>query len=162
MAYQVRVFVSHHHSPEEDAFTARLVADLEAAGANVWVDTGGITSDDFVKKISEGLAGRQWLVLVMTPAALSSPWVQREVNVALNEQTAGRMLGVLPVVMQPCREEDIPMLWRTLHRYEATHDYARARWVTTSGEPNHSCSPTTAACAVNSPLQPLPTAYGAA
>lgn len=35
MADQARVFVSHHHSPAEDAFTARLVADLEAAGADV-------------------------------------------------------------------------------------------------------------------------------
>jgi hypothetical protein len=26
MADQVRPFVSHHHSPEEDIFTARLVA----------------------------------------------------------------------------------------------------------------------------------------
>jgi hypothetical protein len=34
MADQVRVFVSHHHSPEEDAFTARLVAGLEAAGGD--------------------------------------------------------------------------------------------------------------------------------
>jgi hypothetical protein len=122
-----RVFVSHHHSPQEDAFTARLVADLQAAGADVWVDTSGVISDDFVRRISEGLAGRQWLVLVMTPAALASPWVQREVNVALAEHTAGRMLGVLPLVMKPCREQDIPMLWRTLHRYDAANDYASAR-----------------------------------
>jgi hypothetical protein len=60
MANQVRAFVSHHHSPEEDTFTARLVNDLEAAGADVWVDMAGITPDDFVRKISEGLAGRQW------------------------------------------------------------------------------------------------------
>jgi hypothetical protein len=32
------VFISHHHSPEEDAFTARLKADLRAAGADVWVE----------------------------------------------------------------------------------------------------------------------------
>jgi hypothetical protein len=126
MAEKVGVFVSHHHSSEEDAFTDRLVADLQAAGADVWVDKAGITSDDFVKKISEGLADRQWLVLVATPASLASPWVQREVNVALNEQTAGRMLGVIPVVMQPCREQDFPMLWRTLQRYDATRDYQRA------------------------------------
>jgi formylglycine-generating enzyme required for sulfatase activity len=126
MADQVRVFVSHHHSPAEDSFTARLVRDLEAAGADVWVDTSGITSDDFVKKISEGMAGRKWLVLVMTPAAVASPWVQREVNVALSEQTAGRMLGVLPLVMQSCREQDIPLLWRPLHRYDATSDYIGA------------------------------------
>lgn len=55
----VRVFVSHHHSVDEDAFTARLVADLKATGADVWVDEEGITSGDFVHKINEGLAGRQ-------------------------------------------------------------------------------------------------------
>jgi len=102
------------------------VADLGAAEADVWVDTSGITSDDFIKKINEGLEGRHWLVLVMTPAALASPWVQREVNVALNEVTARRMRGVLPLVMQPCREQDIPLLWRTLYRYDATRDYASA------------------------------------
>jgi hypothetical protein len=127
MAEKIGVFVSHHHSPEEDAFTARLVADLEAAGADVWVDTSGIMSDDFVKKISEGLAGRQWLVLVMTPAAVTSPWVQREVNAAINEHTAGRMLGVLPFVMQPCPEDKIPILWRPLYRYDATKEYPIAR-----------------------------------
>jgi hypothetical protein len=122
----VRVFVSHHHSPEEDASTARLVADLKAAGADVWVDNESITSDDFVRKISEGLAGRQWLVLVMTPESVKSPWVQREVNVALAEQTAGRMLGVIPFVMAPCRDTDIPALWRTLQRYDATRGYEQA------------------------------------
>jgi hypothetical protein len=37
MPDQVRVFVSHHHSPEEDVFTDRLVSDLEAAGAGLHV-----------------------------------------------------------------------------------------------------------------------------
>ena len=54
----VRVFVSHHHSAEEDAFTSRLVADLRAAGADVWVDNEEITSDNFVTKINGGLTGR--------------------------------------------------------------------------------------------------------
>jgi hypothetical protein len=131
----VRVFVSHHHSAKEDAFTARLVADLRTMGADVWVDDEGITSDDFVRKISEGLAGRQWLVLVMTPDAVRSPWVQREVNTALNEVTAGRMRGVIPLVMIPCDENDIPMLWRPLHRYDASrgHESARERLLTTLG-----------------------------
>ena len=35
MVESVRVFVSHHHSPEEDVFTARLFASLEAAGGCV-------------------------------------------------------------------------------------------------------------------------------
>ena len=127
MAGAARVFVSHHHSPDEDRFTARLVADLKAAGADVWVDDEGITSEDFVRKISEGLAGRQWLVLVMTPASVASPWVQREVNTAFNEVTARRMLGVIPIVMAPTAEQDILALWRPLHRYDATRGYEPAR-----------------------------------
>lgn len=110
MADTVRVFVSHHHSRDEDAFTARLVADLQAAGADVWVDTSGIMSDDFVKRINEGLAGRQWLVLVMTPDALKSQWVQAEVNAALHQLRSGHMLGVIPVVAMACNEREVPPL----------------------------------------------------
>ena len=127
MPEQVRVFVSHHHSPEEDAFTARLVADLEAAGADVWVDISGITSDDFVKKINEGLASRQWLVLVMTPDALRSPWVQSEVNAALLQVRQGRMLGVILRVAQPCNDADVPPLWSILNRYGTSREYENAR-----------------------------------
>ena len=75
----------------------------------------------------KGCPGRQWLVLVMTPAALASPWVHREVNTALAELTAGRMHGVLPVEMTPCDISDIPLLWRTLHRYDAIHAYEPAK-----------------------------------
>lgn len=127
MADQVRVFVSHHHSPDEDAFTARLVADLEDTGADVWVDDKSLTANNFVQKISEGLEGRQWLILVMTPQSVASPWVRNEVNAALSEHTAGRMLGVIPIVMTPTPDEAIPVLWRTLHRYDATRGYESAR-----------------------------------
>ena len=104
MAEPVRVFVSHHHSTKEDAATARLVADLEAAGADVWVDYQGVASGSFVQKINEGLSGRQWLVLVMTNAALGSTWVQDEVNAALHQVNLGRMRGVIPLMMTRCDE----------------------------------------------------------
>jgi hypothetical protein len=126
MPEPVHVFVSHHHSPEEDTFTAQVVADLVAAGADVWVDISGVPSGSFVAKISEGLAGRQWLVLVMTPASLASQWVRLEVDTAIAEHRAGRMLGVIPFVMLPCKDTDIPHLWRTFQRYDATKDYEAA------------------------------------
>ena len=126
-AGRVGVFVSHHHSPTEDMFTAQLLADLTAAGADVWVDDQFISSNNFVSKISEGLAGRQWLVLVLTPASAASAWVRNEVDAALNEYTAGRMLGVIPIVMTQTPEQDITVLWRPLQRYDATHAYEPAR-----------------------------------
>jgi hypothetical protein len=65
--------------------------------------------------------------LVMTPASVQSPWVQREVNAALNEVTAQRMLGVIPFVMLPTAEKHIPILWHPLHRYNAARGYEPAR-----------------------------------
>jgi TIR domain/Restriction endonuclease len=127
MSEPVRVFVSHHHSPKEDAATARLVADLQAAGADVWVDYQGVASGSFVQKINEGLSGRQWLVLVMTNAALGSQWVQNEVNAALHQVALGRMRGVIPLMMTRCDDAVIPPLWAQLQRYDATNGYHTAR-----------------------------------
>ncbi len=114
----VSVFVSHSH--KDDIFTSRLVADLRAAGADVWVDNAEINYDDFIKKINDGLRGRQWLILVLTPNALASQWVETEVNAALHQAKLGQMRGVIPLLAQSCDERDIPPTWATLHRYDAT------------------------------------------
>jgi len=52
----VRIFVSH--SSKDDDFTRRIVADLRAAGADVWVDNV-IDYNDFIEAINEGFIGRQ-------------------------------------------------------------------------------------------------------
>jgi hypothetical protein len=49
MAEQVRAFISHHHSFEEDIFTAQLAGDLERVGIDVWIDEKGVTSGSFVQ-----------------------------------------------------------------------------------------------------------------
>jgi len=79
-AHSPRVFLSHSH--QDNRFASRLAADLQGRGADVWVDLTEIQHDDFLKRINEGLKDREWLVLVMTPAALASPWVQLEVDAA--------------------------------------------------------------------------------
>jgi parallel beta-helix repeat protein len=118
------VFVSHSH--KDDTFTNRLVSDLRGAGADVWVDTDEIRSDDFIAKINQGLTNRQWLVLVMTPDSLRSPWVEREVNAGLQLTSTGRMRAVIPVLALECDSAAIPPLWATLHRYDAVKDYSSA------------------------------------
>jgi TIR domain/Right handed beta helix region len=124
MAHDVSIFVSHSHADNE--FTERLVTDLTASGANVWVDMDAIPYDDIVKKINEGLSGRQWLVLVMSPDALSSEYVQMEVNSALHRVMNKWMRGVIPIVARPCDPESIPPTWAILRRYDASQSYAQA------------------------------------
>jgi Sulfatase-modifying factor enzyme 1/TIR domain len=126
MADQVRVFVSHHHSPEEDAFTARLVADLEAAGADVWVDVVGVGAADFQKRINEALARCNWFVLVLTPGAIASPWVEMEVHAAIRLKAQGRMRGIIQVMAETVPQDQIPPTWGIYAHLDAAHDYAAA------------------------------------
>ena len=115
-----RIFLSHSH--KDHAFTARLAADLKAAGAEVWVAEEEIAYDDFVKWINRGLAQSQWLVLVLSPDALTSEWVEMEVNAAINMVKQHRMRAVIPIVARPFAPHTIPPTWDNLHRYDATRD----------------------------------------
>jgi hypothetical protein len=110
MTRPVRIFVSHSHN--DDAFTNRLVSDLIAAGADVWVDSKQITNDDFMKRINEGLKGRHWLVLVMSPHSLHSPYVAMEVNAALHLTQRRLMRGVIPNCRQSVQDRrySIPLV----------------------------------------------------
>lgn len=124
VAERVSVFISH--SSQDNAFTQQLVDDLRAAGANVWVDAQGINEGDFFQRINDAFIGREWLILVLTTAALRSAWVQAEVNAALVRITQGTMKGFLPVIAGPFNENEIPALWATYHRIDARVDYQAA------------------------------------
>ncbi len=119
-----RIFVSH--SSRDNAFARRLVADLETAGASVWVDMDQIRQGDFMQRINEGLANSDWLVLVLTPNAIQSQYVPIEVFAAMSLVQHGRMQGVIPIVAETCDPSTMPPLWMNLHRYDATNDYQRA------------------------------------
>ncbi len=119
-----RVFVSHSNLDNE--FTERLVADLKAAGADVWVDYEQIASGDFAQSINEGLGKCDWVLLVQTPNALASEWVRGEINAAVNLKHKKRIRDVIPVVAASCPPNDVPPMWDVLHNYDATKDYARA------------------------------------
>ncbi len=119
-----RVFVSHSH--HDDTFTTRFVADLRAAGVQVWVDVADMQHGDFMMRINDALMQSEWLVLVLTPDALRSPAVRAEVNAAINLVWQRQMHGVIPVVANAYDTQDVPPTWRTLHYYDATHDYQAA------------------------------------
>lgn len=124
VAQQPKVFVSHSH--KDDDFTQRLVNDLHRAGAEVWVDTSGITRGNFMQRIDEALQQCHWMVVVLTPNAIASSYVQEEVYTALHRVHQGYMSDVIPVLAAPCMPGTIPPQWDTRHRYDATQDYDSA------------------------------------
>ena len=76
--------------------------------------------------INDALASCDWLVLVLTPAAISSPFVKLEVNTAIGRAMKGYMRGVIPIIAAPTDPRSIPPTWDGLHRYDAIRDYATA------------------------------------
>ena len=119
-----RLFVSHSH--KDDVFTQRLVSDLHAAGAEVWVDVAGIRHGNFMQRIDEALQRCDWMVLVLTPSAIASRYVEEEVYTALHRVKQGYMRAVIPMLATSCVPGSIPPQWDVLQRYDATHSYPTA------------------------------------
>ncbi len=74
---QPKIFISY--SWEEKPLVLRLEKELQAAGAQVWVDHEGIRGgDNLPERISEALEWCDTLTLVWTKAASHSRWVKLE------------------------------------------------------------------------------------
>jgi formylglycine-generating enzyme required for sulfatase activity len=135
MSEPVRVFVSYA-SPDR-AFAQKLVASLQTSGAEVWWDVTGIDEGDFLTKINGALKTCPWFVLVLSPHAIASRWVELEVNAAIHRRQQGFTRGVLPVLAAPIQPGTVPPMWDNLHRYDAVRDYQGeiARLIRTLGLP---------------------------
>jgi WD40 repeat protein len=76
-----RVFVSY--SRRNKNFAERLARDLSDAGLDVWVDWRQIQGGELWQdEIMRGIERSEMLVVCLSPAAVASEWVQREVNTA--------------------------------------------------------------------------------
>jgi formylglycine-generating enzyme required for sulfatase activity len=113
------VFVSH--SSHDQAFAQRLAADLRQAGATAWIYEADDSAGNIMQRVNEMLAQCDWLVLVLSPDAVASTYVQTEVFVALNRVQQGRMRGVVPVVLRPVDLSHLPT-WEALRRFPATSE----------------------------------------
>ncbi len=90
-----RLFVSH--STQDNAWCRELVAALKAAGYDVWYDEQGLTGGAvWIETLQRELQARDVFVLVLTPEAWASPWVQEEARLALSTQRT-----ILPVMLKP-------------------------------------------------------------
>ena len=73
----VPVFISYARSDERYA-TALMARLRDEPGIAPWQDRIRMSPGDFEDQIKAGIDAAQYLVLVMTPAALRSPWVEKE------------------------------------------------------------------------------------
>lgn len=96
----IGVFLSHTHS--DKSFVRQLAVDLENHGINYWLDEAEIKiGESLIQKIREGIDNYDYLLAILSPNSVKSAWVQRELDIATNQEIAGHSVKVLPVMYQP-------------------------------------------------------------
>ncbi len=97
---QHRIFVSHSHLDNDfgTMLTQGLRRVLNDESAVFYDVLGGLHGGEtWWEKIVEELTVRDVFIIVLSPDAMNSIWVRREINVALNENKY-----IIPVLHRPC------------------------------------------------------------
>lgn len=97
----VSLFLSHSR---QDKFFARKLAEiLESRGVKVWIDEAELkVGDSLLQRISEGMGKTDFFGIVLSHNSVSSPWVQKELQMAMNEEIHGKKIRVLPILLEKC------------------------------------------------------------
>jgi hypothetical protein len=103
----IQVFLSH--SKEDSEFATRLASDLRMADIPVWKAPESILpGEGWVEALQRGLSTSTHMVLLMSPAAVHSRWVNFEFSIALDLNMRGN-IRIVPIEYLPCEP---PPFWR--------------------------------------------------
>ena len=102
---RLKVFLSH--SSPDKALARRLARDLQSAQVEVWLDQWQIgVGESFEQRIEQGLAGTDFVIVLLTRQAVASEWVNREWREMLEREAGTRRIAVLPVRAERCELPD--------------------------------------------------------
>jgi hypothetical protein len=104
MKHMDSVFISHSW---HDKRLARKIAEtLRSIGGKVWLDEAEIKlGDSLIEKIREGIDSVDYVIALLSKNSVSSPWVTKELDIAMNQEIGGKTVKVLPVLASKC---DLP------------------------------------------------------
>jgi len=95
------------YSREDRDLAERLAGDLKARGFTVWWDSWEMkVGDKLPRKIAEAVSRSACFGIILSPDAVDSPWVQKELDFALRMEMEGG-LTILPILYRPCK---LPLL----------------------------------------------------
>lgn len=92
----MKVFISHSHT--DAPLAARVSAALEKSGLEVWdPDREILPGDNWAGEVGRALEESQAMIVLLTPAAVDSPHVGREIEYALGSKNYTNRL--IPVIV---------------------------------------------------------------
>jgi len=72
------IFISYSHLPPDKDYARRLADELEQRGFEVWIDDGIDYGTSWPRAIQENLDASTAVIVILTPRAWASDWVQSE------------------------------------------------------------------------------------
>ena len=114
----MKVFLSHSHT---DAPLATRVSEaLQRKGLDVWdPDVDLLPGDNWAAKVARALEESQAMVVLLTPAAVNSSHVKREMEYALGEKRfSNRLIPVFVGDRASLSTHDIPWIVRRMPSVE--------------------------------------------
>lgn len=116
------IFVSH--SSADKNFVRSLAVDLAEMGHRPWVDEWQILGGESIPtKIAEGLAGADYVILVLSKNSVASKWVENEWQAKHWDEISSRRIFVIPVLIEDC---EIPTLLKMKKYIDFRQDYELA------------------------------------
>jgi len=105
MMMKIKVFISH--SSQDKKFVRTLKDGLTENSIETWLDEDQIDfGDSLLNKLENGLTESTHLVIVLSPASVSSEWVQFELKKALSNSKTGLTNKIIPIKYRDCKIPD--------------------------------------------------------
>ncbi|GCE10542.1 hypothetical protein [Tengunoibacter tsumagoiensis] len=123
-----RVFVSYYPPREpnlEQQLVQQLIADLRAAGAEVIVDGGRDTDEEFFQFIARELPTCQWVFFVQTLETLQAPRTRMLFSAGLKLKDQQGLQGLLRIIPSATETVPAPPEWADLTTYNLGQDYPK-------------------------------------
>lgn len=108
-----QIFISY--SRKDISFVRKLAGDLEKAGYSVWWDVSGLRGgDDWVRVIPAAIQASDIFIVVLSPNAAVSQWVEKEYTQALHLRRK-----IIPIML---KESDVPFGLNNINYIDFTCD----------------------------------------
>lgn len=121
------VFVSH--SNENSELARELAGRIRTEGWEVWIAPDSIPSGvKWIDAIEWGLKTCGVFILLISPSAIQSRWVNKEMNIALELEEKGE-IKILPILIEDC---EVPSKWNKHQRVSFEDGYVSGVWKTLS------------------------------
>ncbi len=110
------------HSSRDKLVVRTLAQHLEDKGFPTWLDEWKIRVGECIAtSIEKGLTDCRFVILALSPHAVSSGWVDREWKAIYWQEVEEGRVRILPILLEQC---EIPLLLRTKRYVDISKDYS--------------------------------------